>query len=173
MRKTNSTLTAERARELFNYDPETGVLTRRVRIANKSKVGDVVGYASEDGYLRTEVGGFSCLVHRIIWLHYFGNWPEQILDHKDRNPANNRIENLQDISQTLNSQNRGASRCGSSAFKGVSWNSRDRRWAVRIRHSGKSLYLGYFTDEQEARSVYQAAAKIYHSNSNPANLKNA
>ena len=50
-------LSAERARELFSYDPETGVITRRLSTTNGTRVGDVAGSPQSNGYLRIRVGG--------------------------------------------------------------------------------------------------------------------
>jgi hypothetical protein len=45
-------------------------------------------------------------------------------------------------------------RGGSSRFKGVSWNSRQRTWQVAFRALGKYHFVGNFTDEEEAARAY-------------------
>jgi len=48
-----------------------------------------------------------------------------------------------------------------SAFRGVSWNKKDRKWRVVIRIDGKRVFLGNFVGEEEAARAYdEAAAKI-------------
>jgi hypothetical protein len=37
-----------------------------------------------------------------------------------------------------------------SKFVGVCWNRRARRWASQSRVSGRTVYLGYYVDEEEA-----------------------
>ncbi|MGA2636607.1 hypothetical protein [Methylocella sp.] len=49
-------LTAARVRELFDYDPESGSLTRLVRVSQNTRVGDVVG-SLKRGYLVVNIGG--------------------------------------------------------------------------------------------------------------------
>jgi hypothetical protein len=48
----------------------------------------------------------------------------------------------------------------SSAFVGLSWNKRNRKWEARIQHDGKMQpRLGYFDDEQEAARAFDTAAR--------------
>jgi hypothetical protein len=44
----------------------------------------------------------------------------------------------------------------------VTWLKRSGKWQVRITYNGKSLFIGYFDDEQKAARAYDAkAAKLY------------
>jgi hypothetical protein len=46
------------------------------------------------------------------------------------------------------------SRGGSSRFKGVSWDSRKKKWRVAFRSLGKYHFVGNFIDEEEAARAY-------------------
>jgi hypothetical protein len=37
-----------------------------------------------------------------------------------------------------------------SQFVGVCWNRRAKKWAAQSRVDGRTIYLGYFSDEKEA-----------------------
>jgi hypothetical protein len=70
-------------------------------------------------------------------------------DHRNRDPLDNRRENLRVCTYAENNQNVPA-RGGSSEYRGVSWNKRARRWTATVRLRGKQHHLGYFDDELEA-----------------------
>jgi hypothetical protein len=114
-------LTAERARELFAYDPSTGILTNRVKRSSRGRVGVAVGSINGRGQLVATVNGRHSYVHRIIWLVVHGSWPEAEIDHVDGNPTNNRLANLRPASRGENMQNKVSARGSSSKFLGVSW----------------------------------------------------
>ena len=60
-------IAVEEVRRLFDYNPITGIMTRRVRTYSRNKIGDAVGFTCEWGHLRVRVNGMSCYVHRLIW----------------------------------------------------------------------------------------------------------
>jgi len=50
-----------------------------------------------------------------------------------------------------------------SRYKGLAWDSRDKRWEVRISVNGERIYVGRFTDQMKAAEAYDKAANKYHS----------
>lgn len=80
-----------------------------------------------------------------------------VIDHINDNPSDNRLENLQIITQRENScKTQGKY---TSKYKGVCWYSRDKKWVSRIHIDGKTIVLGYFTTEEEAHRAYQNKLK--------------
>ena len=60
------------------------------------------------GYVRVKLNGRTYRLHRILAKHFIpnpNNLPE--VDHVDRNPLNNSIDNLRWISRSENARNRG------------------------------------------------------------------
>ena len=89
-------LTAQRLREVLQYNQETGVFTRRIR-AGGTKAGDIAGGKHNCGYLQISINNSLYLAHRLAWLHVHEVWPINQIDHIDGNRLNNSIENLQRI----------------------------------------------------------------------------
>src|SRR5882672_6258292 len=94
-------LNPERIRRLFNYDPVTGVLTWRIRKGNKLP-GSIAGKRTKRGYISVRIDGLWYRAHRLIWVIMTGAWPENVVDHEDRNPGNNAWYNLRDVTQAVN-----------------------------------------------------------------------
>lgn len=95
----------ESLRNLFTYDPDTGVLTW-ARGRNKGKD---AGYPTSNGYLRVKIGQTHYRVHRIIWKLYHGaDIPDsQQIDHINRDRTDNRIGNLRVVTASENNRNQG------------------------------------------------------------------
>lgn len=157
-----SDITAERARELFAYDPETGSLTWRK--SGKGRRLDLrAGQIREDGYAKTKVDYQEVYNHRLIWLIVTGEWPQNQIDHCDGNPRNNRWENLRDVTNATNSQNQ--RRPGSknkSGYLGVSWQPAVNKFRAVITVQGRFMHLGYFMDPADAHAAYVSAKRKLH-----------
>jgi hypothetical protein len=86
-----------------------------------------------------------------------------VVDHINYNGLDNRKANLRLATRRQNSLHVIRTiNPGSSKYKGVSWNTNKKRWHVQITTNGKTIRLGYFTDEIEAAKAYDQAAKKYH-----------
>ena len=81
-----------------------------------------------------------------------------MVDHRDNNPLNNDLSNLQIITNRENIVKN--NKKGISSFVGVSFRSeRKRNWMSRIQVNGKRKTLGYFDTELKAAEAYQTALK--------------
>jgi hypothetical protein len=99
-------LTAEQVRELFDYDQQTGNLIWRDNKSGGVMAGQVAGCINARGYRRIRVDQVEYKAHRLVWLHVNGEWPSKQIDHINRNPGDNRIENLRDVTASENLKNR-------------------------------------------------------------------
>lgn len=151
--------------DMFVYDSESGLLTRRKWTSNRT-VGAPVGSPNKDGHLKTTIRGKSYLVHRVIWLFHYGNWPDGPLDHIDGDPANNRIINLRIASQLENARNLGIPIHNKWGIMGVCWVQAQKKWIAQIKANGEQIHLGNFDSIFEA-ACHRKSAEItygYHPN---------
>ena len=84
--------------------------------------------------------------------------PRVKVDHINHDGLDNRRCNLRIGTHQQNVFNRRPNKNASSRFKGVSWDSQNKRWRAGIKFNGRLHYLGLFADEVEAASVYDGAA---------------
>ena len=134
----------ELLRELFEYNPHTGVLINRVRRSNRLP-GERAGTRRPAGYWLVGVGGKMYLLHRVAWKWWFGEEPEDFLDHKDTNPENNAIHNLRVSDYSGNAANV-KKRRGYLAGTYKEGN----KWSAKCGGD----YLGVFDDRKEAHRAY-------------------
>ena len=156
-----SALTAEYLRSILDYDQETGIFTWKVSTSRRVKTGDVAGSQNGDGYLRIRLHNRLFLAHRLAWLYHFGEWPEDQIDHINRNRSDNRIYNLREVTNKQNQQNAGKRSDNKSGHPGVSWYKPYSKWRAQIMHNQKQIHLGYFSILEEAIAARKAAEKLY------------
>ena len=154
-------LTAEYLRSVLHYDPATGIFTWKVRTAHNVKVGDVAGCPNGDGYLQIKLQRRHYKAHRLAWLHVYGEWPKEQLDHTNRIRTDNRISNLREVTNKQNGQNRSKRSDNTSGHPGVVWHKRISKWRAQIKHNQKLIYLGLFENLEDAVSARKAAEKLY------------
>lgn len=155
------TLTADRLRELVDYDKESGIFTWRLS-RRRCRIGGIAGYTREDGYVFVRIDKRLYRAHRLAWLWSYGEFPALEIDHINRNPADNRLVNLREVDSSQNKQNIAARRDNRSGYKGVFKHSQTGRWVAQIQADGKAKHLGCFATPEEASLAYQRAAAIAH-----------
>lgn len=157
-------VTVERLRELFSYDPATGIVTRRIKCGQRGPIGMRVGVGNGKGYLGVQVDGHNCKLHRVIWMIHNGcEIPDGYqIDHINGVRSDNRICNLRLATNTDNQHNTPPKKVNKSGFKGVYWHVANRRWGACIRVGGRSKFLGLHASREEAAAAYDAAAKIHY-----------
>lgn len=156
-------ITSERVRELFLYDPETGLFTRRVTTSSRAKAGMVIGNKANHikGYVQISVDGVPVLAHRLAMLYMTGSMPNEETDHINGNRTDNRWSNLRAVSTAINSQNkRSAQRNSRSGVLGV-WKTKSG-WASQITVLGKRKVLPMSATMDEAKEKYLTAKRAMH-----------
>lgn len=157
-------LTAARLREVLDYNPGTGGFTWKVRPSCRVSVGGNAGSITDGGYCVIRIDRRIHRAHRLAWLYVYGEWPANMVDHKNGCRADNRIENLRAASHQLNAQNMRAARSDNSSGKlGVSWDSRRGKWLAQIKDAdGKHRHLGRFATPEAAYDRYLDAKRSLH-----------
>lgn len=150
-------LTHEQLRHLLDYDPSTGKLRWKVSPRRSVKVGDIAGYVDGNGRRLVMIDQVGHHAGRLIWFWMTEAWPVGVIDHKDRDPLNNRWKNLRDVTSSVNNQNKGASKTSKSGVRGVYWNARMNRWHAQIALDKKKRHLGWFINFDDAVKARQEA----------------
>lgn len=156
-------LTAERLRELLNYDSDLGIFTRRIKNGKRDNVGDVAGWLGVRGYRAICLDYRTYAEHRLAWLYVYGHWPADQIDHINRIKTDNRICNLRDVSSAINKQNINTARShNKSGFIGAVWSKSSGKWLARIIVDGKQIHGGTFSTAEAASEEYFRMKKKFH-----------
>lgn len=152
--------------EMFTVDFTLGNLFWKVKKAKRIKIGDFAGTKRPCGHLFVQLDGRAVAVHRIIWAMRHGEWPNGFIDHINRDPADNRPENLRIANYKQNRVNTSKTfknnKCG---FTGVVL--RRKKYVALINKDKKQQYLGSFNTAEEAHQVYIAVHRRTFSEYSP------
>jgi hypothetical protein len=154
-------LTQQRLQELLKYDSLTGVFTWSVTRGNM-RAGACAGTYDKRGYLRISIDSVVYAAHRLAWLYVHSAWPSGVIDHINRNTGDNRLCNLRDTDQCVNTQNACTRKDSPVGLRGVTRHPYSKKWRARIQANGKSVELGSFDTIDAAAAAYAAAAAVMH-----------
>jgi hypothetical protein len=166
---------------LLRYDPETGNLFWRNRVdrflpdngrggkaasraAWEKRVKDCPGAltaVNSRGYLCGIILGKPFLAHRVAWALATGKWPDQQIDHINRDKTDNRFGNLREATPSQNRLNQ-KQRKSKSGTQGVYWSEGKGKWVAQAVFEGKSVLFKRFNDKEEAIMAYSRVVAELH-----------
>lgn len=157
-------ITAERVRELFIYDPDTGVFTRRIATGRRNchRAGEIAGTRQNHGYIVISADHRRYVAHRLAWLYVYGVWPVGDLDHINGIKDDNRITNLREATRKENMQNVRKHKHNTSGHKGVAWHSQRNKWRAYIFVDYQQKHLGLFDTKLAAAAAREQAEIAMH-----------
>ena len=100
-------------------------------------------------------------IHRLVYLAYnpdFDIWDSgsnNVIDHRDGNIQNNKIENLRLVTKQQNQFN-------NHTAKGYYFNKKSGKYYAKITLDGKTIHLGAYDTPEEARNAYLAKKATLH-----------
>lgn len=156
-----SNLNKELLNEYFTYS--NGNLYWKKKTGYKPVVGNLVcNKLSSNGYNILGFFGKRYYQHQIIFLMHHGYLPKCI-DHINQNKADNRIENLRDVTVSENGQNSKLSKRNTTGIKGIAFNKARNQYVVQKMINKQSIFGGWFYKLEDAinclnkinRSVYE------------------
>jgi hypothetical protein len=105
-------------------------------------------------------------IHQLVaftFLNHTPNGQKTVVDHINNDKLDNRVENLQLISNRENCSKDVNKVKTTSKYIGVSFNKKTQKWVAQMRIDGKKTGLGYFKTEIEAYEKYQEKLKLLES----------
>jgi hypothetical protein len=95
-------------------------------------------------------------IHQLVALNFLGHISDGthriVVDHINNDKLDNRVENLQLISNRENCSK--DKKNGTSKYTGVSWCKSKNKWVSRIYINKKIKHIGYFINEYDAYLSY-------------------
>lgn len=95
-------------------------------------------------------------VHQLVAMAFLNHIPcglDLVIDHIDENKLNNKLENLQIITQRENAHKYYKEQKCESKYVGVTLDKKTNRWRARMHINGIREHLGMFKTEIEANNI--------------------
>ena len=108
------------------------------------------------GYVFTKINGKNERFHHLVITPK----PGYVIDHKNRNPLDNRKTNLRYATDHANALNHSKNRKNTTGVTGVS-KTNIGRYKAYINFNGKHIHLGHYMTLEEARKARKEAEEKY------------
>ena len=148
--------------QIFHYDNDQCCFYWKKPTSFRVKKGDRAGYIDELGYRRISINNIRYREHQLVWLIERGSLSILQIDHIDGNKLNNHINNLREVTNKQNSENKSINKNNTSGIKGVYFDKARSKWHACITNNYKNYSLGRFKTIEEAKNAYIYAAKKMH-----------
>lgn len=99
-------------------------------------------------------------VHVLMAQSFYGYKNDirlSVVNHIDKDKLNNRLDNLEIVTQRYNVSHAKDKAQTTSKYTGVSYRANRKAWIPSIKINGKNKKLGYCKSEYEAHLLYQKA----------------
>ena len=150
----------ERLMELFNYSPDTGVLSYATGIKKLGKPAGCVNKVS--GYQMIHVDGLYYTAQRLIWVLVTGEDPgDMVIDHIDRDKTNNVWTNLRKVTHSQNNCNK-AVRTSKQRYPHVRKQPGCSTYFFRYTQDGERITVCGFKTPEEAYESFLSHRTEYH-----------
>lgn len=159
--------------EVFDYDPDTGFLMRRPR--PRSEFGSNRDFEKwrtrwcskpagcpKPAGIAVEIDGLRYQAHRLIWKMIHGDPVPDVIDHKDGDNQNNRLNNLRAATDGQNTTNGPVRKDNALGVKGVSYDPQRKKFVVQVDIGGRRVYMKRFDTLEEATEARRKAAERIH-----------
>jgi len=155
-------ISQNRLKKLLHYNPDTGIFTRIKSSAPCVNIGDVAGCINVSGYVSISVNGKEYYAHRLAFLYMEGYFPENDVDHINRNSSDNRWINLRHVSRSCNNINSKMDKRNTTGVTGVYWHKQCKRWEAKIGVNKNKINLGRYKNFISAVKSRWNAEKEYN-----------
>jgi hypothetical protein len=153
-------------KDLFEYNPETGVFRHKHR-GPGIRFSQPAGHKKSNGFINIKIQYVTHLAHRMAWVYTYGEDTKDLIVHINGDRADNRIENLKVVTRHQSHCKEPNKKGSSSKYRGVALDNRatektKKPWRATIKTSEGTKALGMFATEEEAHAAYCTAADKYH-----------
>lgn len=147
-------MTLDELKEYVNYDPVTGIFTRKKSAGNTS-TGSVLGNPDKKGYLKCMILGEYHRLNRLAWFYSYGVWPSMQVDHQNQDKTDNVLSNLRDCGTSANCLNQlGPRKNNVLGVQGVHQIHKTGKFRACCTVKGFKHHLGVFDTAEEASKAY-------------------
>lgn len=149
------------------YICEDGFIRRKIERNKRFPSGSIVKASNHTSsnhlvfVFRYEKKNVGMSYGKISWLLHHGDYPPKgfEVDHIDRNPRNNRKDNLR---LATRSQQLCNNKRQNTKHRGVYYEQPTGKWYVQVQYKGKVHWGGRFSTKEEAMEAREQMAKEIH-----------